>query len=213
MLPVRIAIFEDENLTREMLKDLVNSASDMVCTGAYADARDLIRKVESAAPTVILMDIEMPGMNGIDAVRIIKENFPAIHIVMQTVYNDDEKIFQSIVAGASGYLLKGTPAPKIIEALHEAILGGSPFSPGVASRIVDQFRKQSVPAEIETVKLSDRELEILQCMINGMSNKLIADRCFISSNTVKFHIRNIYEKLRVNSKSSAVAQALKRKLI
>lgn len=213
MQAVRVAIFEDEHLTREMLKDLVNSASNMVCTGAYADAHDLIRKVESAEPSVILMDIEMPGINGIEAVRIIKENFPAIHIIMQTVHDDDDKIFQSICAGASGYLIKGIPAARILEALNEALLGGSPFSPGVASRIIDQFRKQSVPAEIDSIKLSDREHEILQFMVNGMSNKMIADRCFISSNTVKFHIRNIYEKLRVNSKSSAVAQALKRKLI
>jgi DNA-binding NarL/FixJ family response regulator len=155
----------------------------------------------------------MPGMNGIEAVKVIKENFPSIHIVMQTVYDDDDRIFQSICAGASGYLIKGTPAPKILEALNEALLGGSPFSPGVAGRIIEQFRKQTIPADIEIAKLSDRELEILQYMVGGMSNKMIADRCFISSNTVKFHIRNIYEKLQVNSKSSAVAQAIKRKLI
>lgn len=159
------------------------------------------------------MDIEMPGMNGIETVRVIKENFPSIHIVMQTVYDDDDRIFQSICAGASGYLLKGTPAHKILEALNEALLGGSLFSPGVAGRIIDQFRKQSVPSDLEISKLSDRELEILQYMVGGMSNKLIAERCFISTNTVKFHIRNIYEKLQVNSKGSAIAQAIKRKLI
>jgi DNA-binding NarL/FixJ family response regulator len=213
MQPIRIAIFEDEHITREMLKDLVNSTRDMECTGDFADAQDLISKVEAAAPSVILMDIEMPGMNGIEAVRVIKENFPSIHIVMQTVYDDDDRIFQSICAGASGYLLKGTPAHKILEALNEALLGGSPFSPGVAGRIIDQFRKQSVPSDLEISKLSDRELEILQYMVGGMSNKLIADRCFISTNTVKFHIRNIYEKLQVNSKGSAIAQAIKRKLI
>jgi DNA-binding NarL/FixJ family response regulator len=213
MEPVHVMVFEDENLTREMLKDLINSTENFICSGAYADARDLTRKIKSATPAIVLMDIEMPGVNGIDAVRLIHDEFKDIRVVMQTVHDEDEQIFQSICAGACGYLLKGASGEKIIEALNDALNGGAPFSPGVATRILNQFRKQSPQYSQTVVSLTVRETEILQGMAEGMSNKQIADKCFISSNTVKFHIRNIYEKLHVHSKSGAVAAAIKRNII
>lgn len=213
MEQVQVMVFDDEELTREMLKDLINSSKQFICTGAYKDARDLIRKIKSAPPALVLMDIEMPGINGIDAVRMIHADFPDIRVVMQTVHDEDEQIFQSICAGACGYLLKGATGDKIIQAMNDAMNGGAPFSPGVAQRILEQFRKQSPAYTPVITTLTVRETEILQGMSEGLSNKQIADKCFISSNTVKFHIRNIYEKLHVHSKGAAVAAALKGKMI
>jgi DNA-binding NarL/FixJ family response regulator len=213
MEPVQVMVFEDEELTREMLKDLINNTREFICTGAFRDARDLIRKIKSSPPALILMDIEMPGLSGIDAVKMIHTDFPAIRVVMQTVHDEDEQIFQSICAGACGYLLKGASGEHIIQAMNDAMNGGAPFSPGVANRILDQFRKQSPAYSPAATTLTVRETEILQGMSEGLSNKQIADKCFISSNTVKFHIRNIYEKLHVHSKGAAVAAALKGKMI
>ena len=164
-------------------------------------------------PDLILMDIEMPGMNGIEAVRVIKSHFPNTLVLMQTANEEDDKIFDAICAGASGYLLKNTAPSRILEAIHEANLGGSPMSPSVARKVLERFSTIQKVSTKNEFDLSEREKEILQLLVKGMSYKLIADACFLSIDTVKFHIKNIYEKLQVNSKAEAVAKAFKSGLV
>jgi DNA-binding NarL/FixJ family response regulator len=159
------------------------------------------------------MDIEMPGTNGISAVTQIKEHYPAKLILMQTVIEDNDKIFDAICAGASGYLLKNTPPARLIEAMNEARAGGSPMSPIVARKVIENFSTLRQINRKDKIDLSERETELLQHLVKGNSYKMIADACFISIDTVKFHIKNIYEKLHVNSKAEAVAKAFKSGLV
>ena len=208
-MAVNVAIFEDNRLLREMLTQLINGTQGYSCVGSFPDANNAIQKIQRAVPDVILMDIEMPGTNGIEAVRLIKEHYPAVLIIMQTVIEDNDKIFDAICAGASGYLLKNTAPARLLEAINEANAGGSPMSPSVARKVLEKFsifRSQSQKQEFD---LTEREKEILHHLVKGMSYKMIADACFLSIDTVKFHIKNIYDKLQVNSKAEAVAKAFK----
>jgi len=210
---LRVTIFEDIRLIREYLQQIMDEEEGVVCTGAYADASDLIARVQATRPDVILMDIELPGLKGIEAVKIIHQSFRDIQILMHTEMEDDDKIFASICAGASGYLLKNTLPGKIIEAIHEVRNGGIAFSPGIAQKVLQFVSRQSTPELKNNFSLSAREMEVLDCLVQGMSYKLIADACFMSIDTVKFHIKHIYRKLHVNSKSEAVILALKNKII
>ena len=210
---LRVTIFEDIRLIREYLQQIIDEAEDIVCTGAYTDASDLIARVQATKPHVVLMDIELPGLKGIEAVKIIHQSFRDIQILMHTEMEDDDKIFASICAGASGYLLKNTLPGKIIEAIHEVRNGGIAFSPGIAQKVLQFVSRQSTPELKNNFSLSAREMEVLDCLVQGMSYKLIADACFMSIDTVKFHIKHIYRKLHVNSKSEAVILALKNKII
>ena len=212
-MEIKVAIFEDNKLLRESLQQLVDSAEDMVCTGAFADANKLIRNMQSANPDVVLMDINMPGTSGIEAVQVIKENFPEVRILMQTVFEENDKIFAAICAGASGYMLKKTLPQKMIEAIHETYLGGAPMTASVAVKVLQMFRIQSGEIKKEFVDLSEREKEILALLVKGKSYKTIAAECFISIDTVSTHVRHIYEKLHVHSKSEAVAKAIHQKLV
>ena len=162
---------------------------------------------------VVLMDINMPGISGIEAVHIIKEKFPAVQILMQTVFEDNDKIFAAICAGASGYMLKKTTPQKMLEAVEETYQGGAPMSPSVAGKVLQMFRSQSNITKHEFIQLSVREKEILSLLVKGKSYKMIAVECFISTDTVSTHVRHIYEKLHVHSKSEAVAKAIKQKLV
>lgn len=209
---IKVVIFEDNHILRDMLFQLINGSAGFSCTGAFSDANDLVYKMGKAEPDVVLMDIDMPGISGIEAVAIIKEKFPAVQIMMQTVFEDDDKIFDSICAGASGYLLKNTPPAKLIEALQELKSGGAPMSATVASKVLYAFRKQSYFKK-EKFDLSAREVEVLQHLVKGMSYKMIADACGITIDTIKFHAKNIYEKLHVHSKSEAVIKAIKERIV
>ncbi len=210
---IRVAIFEDNMLLRQVLTDLVNNTINFKCTGSYPDAHNVLRKIHQSNPDVILMDIEMPGTDGISAVTQIKEHYPAKLILMQTVIEDNDKIFDAICAGASGYLLKNTPPARLIEAMNEARAGGSPMSPIVARKVIENFSTLRQINRKDKIDLSERETELLQHLVKGNSYKMIADACFISIDTVKFHIKNIYEKLHVNSKAEAVAKAFKSGLV
>jgi DNA-binding NarL/FixJ family response regulator len=210
---LKIAIFEDNKMLREMLFQLIHGTPGFECVGAYPDANDLTYKIERSLPDIVLMDIDMPGISGIEAVRIIKEKFPAIEILMQTIFEDDEKIYDSICAGASGYLLKNTPPAKLLEALQELHTGGSPMSTSVARRVLEIFQKQNSFSKNTDFNLSQREKEVLEGLVKGMSYKMIADSCSISIDTIKFHIKNIYEKLHVHSKSEAIIKAIRHKLV
>jgi len=210
---LKVVVFEDNAQLREMLFQVINLTDGFSCTGAYPDAMDLEFKIRRSQPEIVLMDIDMPGISGIEAVRIIREKFPEVQVMMQTVFEDNEKVFDSICAGASGYLLKNSLSEQIISAIRELKNGGAPMSPGIATKVIHRFQEQNPYIKGEDFKLTEREKEVLTCLVKGMSYKMIADACFVSVDTVKFHIKKIYEKLHVNSKSEAVVKAMKNKIV
>lgn len=198
---IRVALFEDNYLLRDSYFQLINGTPGFACTGAFDNASDLVIRIKKSEPDVILMDIDMPGMNGIEAVGIIKQYFPAILIIMQTVFEDDDKIFKAIQAGANGYILKKTPPAKILEAIMEVYDGGAPMTPSIAARTLKLFRLGVKPmADQKEAILSERQREILERIIRGMSYKLIGEELFISLDTVRYHVKNIYELLQVHSR-------------
>jgi len=210
---IKVALFEDNRSLREGLAAMINGTSGFECTGAFPNCNNLLKNISQAKPDVILMDIEMPGINGIEAVAMIKEEFPDMKILMETIFDDDEKIFNSICAGAEGYILKHTSPAEIMEAIKEIYEGGSPMTPSVANRVLKMVKTKPEIHTKETFDLSLREKEILTCLVNGMSYKMVADICFISVDTVNVHIKNIYRKLQVHSKSEAVAKAIRGRIV
>lgn len=212
-MSIKVAIFEDNRSLREGLFQLIDGSDGFRCVGAFANCERLIKQIEDAKPDVILMDVELPGISGIDAVKILKENFPEIKVLMETIFEDDDKIFNSICNGAEGYILKNTPPVLILSAIKEIYEGGAPMTPSVASKVLKMFKKNSSSSLKESFNLSEREKEILKNLVEGMSYKMIAANCFISIDTVSGHIKNIYKKLRVHSKSEAVTKAIKKNII
>lgn len=203
-MPIKVAIVEDDAGFRERLALLIGGG-ECVCVGTYANAEIALRRMPAAWPEVLLMDINLPQMKGIELAARLKELRPSLHIIMLTAYMDDEQIFDSLKAGASGYLLKKTPPAKIVEAILDAAAGGAPMSSTVASRVVQYFRPK---APDETKNLTDREREILAFLSQGQQYKEIAEALSISALTVRTHIRNIYEKLHVRSRTEAVLKFL-----
>ena len=214
MKVLKVTIFEDNRSLREGMYQLINGSPGFTCSGAFANCNNLVKDIEAADPDVILMDIEMPGISGIEAVRIIKEKFPKIKILMETIFDENDKIFQSICNGAEGYILKNTPPAQILSAIKEVYEGGAPMTPNIASKVLKMFKNRPPESGVlEEFNLTDREKEILKCLVDGMSYKMIADACFISADTVNGHIKNIYKKLQVHSKSEAVVKAIKTRLV
>ena len=212
-MEIRVAIFEDNRSMREGLYQLINGSKGFTCTGAFPNCDDLERRIKSASPDVIVMDIEMPGMSGIEGVKVVKEKFPDIKILMETIFEDDQKIFDSICAGAEGYILKNTAPVDILSAIQEIYEGGSPMTPTIANRVLKMLKNQRTSDASNIFNLTEREKKILACLVEGMSYKLIAEECAISIDTVNVHIKNIYKKLQVHSKSEAVAKAIKGKIV
>jgi len=207
-MPVSVVIVEDNRELLEGLSHLVGETPGFRLAGAYHDCEEMLAGADSIRPDVALMDIGLPGMSGIEAVALLKNRLPSTEILMLTVYDDDRKIFDSLCAGASGYLLKNTPPDEILEAIREINAGGAPMSARIARRVLEKFReseRRSGPDE----QFSGRELEILSSIVRGDSYKMIASHWSISVNTVRSHIKNIYAKLHVHSKSEAVAKALR----
>lgn len=209
----RIAIFEDNKHLRTTLQVLLESAEGFSCTGAYANCNDMLNLLQESPCDIVLMDIEMPGLNGIEATKLIREHFPAMHVLIQTAFFDDNYIFDAICAGASGYILKTTSPLAYIDALKEVENGGSPMTPGIARRMLELFRSNLQPATTPDYQLTAREKEILQMLVNGKSYKMIAAESNIAIDTVKSHIRNIYAKLHVNSGTEAVSKAIRDKIV
>lgn len=207
---ISVVIVEDDEQIRDGISALLNTAGEFVLKGVFADCRSLLEKLDDILPDVFLMDISMPGMSGIECTAKIKSIYPAANIVMLTVYENDAQIFDSLRAGASGYILKRTPLDQIIEAIKDVHQGGAPMTPSIAKRVLNFFNETGI--KLNDYNLTKREKEILQELVNGSSYKKISDTLFISLDTVRSHIKNIYQKLHVGSKSEAVAKALKNKI-
>ncbi|MDZ7291384.1 MAG: response regulator transcription factor [candidate division KSB1 bacterium] len=210
MKDISVVVIEDNEKFRNGLAQLIEGTPGYRCVGTFSDCEKALPEICNLLPDVILMDIGLPGMSGIEGVKAIKACLPEIEILMLTIYEDDAKVFDSLYAGASGYLLKKTAPAKILEAITEIHDGGSPMSPKIARKVLDLFHK-TAPAE-ETEQLSSREKEILQLLVEGLSYKAIGKRLFISPHTVRAHLKNIYEKLHVHSKSEAAVKAVKQRL-
>ncbi|MFN3848542.1 MAG: response regulator [Spirosomataceae bacterium] len=209
---IKVALYEDNATLRTSLTHLLQSSEEFEFLGAYDSPINILENSRTATPDVILMDVDMPLMNGIDATRLIKEHYPQVNILILTVFEDRDKLFSALQAGASGYLLKKSKIIEIIEAIHEIYHGGSPMTPAIARKVLEFFAQPQTLQNKEN-DLSERELDILKCLVNGDSYKMIASNCYISMGTVRSHINNIYKKLHVNSKSEAVVKALKEKIV
>jgi len=212
-MSIRVTIFEDNRNLREGLFQLIDGSEGFNCVGAFPNCDRLIQNIKESQPDVVLMDIEMPGLSGIEAIKILKENFTEIKVLMETVFEDNDKIFDSICNGAEGYILKNTPPVLILSAIREIYEGGGPMTPSVASKVLKMFKNNSSAYAKEKIDLTEREKEILRLLVDGMSYKMIAATCFISIDTVSGHIKNIYKKLQVHSKSEAVVRAVRGKII
>ncbi len=206
---IKAGIIEDNNTLRNSLTHLINAADDMQCVLSLSNLLNVVSEIKRNEPEIVLMDIGLPNISGIEGVQIIKENFKNIEVLMFTVFDDDEKIFEAIKAGASGYLLKKTPPAEILEAIRSLQQGGAPMSAGIARKVIQSFHENK-PGVRQTFNLTTREHEILNSLVEGLSYKKIMEKYFISISTVRTHIRHIYEKLHVHSKSQAVAKMLKR---
>ena len=209
---IRVAIIEDERDIRECLCLLVNGTDGYTCTGSYRTMEEALDKIPGQMPDVVLSDIGLPGMSGIEGVRILRTRHPALLLLMLTIHDDDERIFDAICAGACGYLLKKTPPARLLDSLREAVAGGAPMSPEVARRVIALFREVRPPDRAD-YHLTPHETRLLKLFVEGHNYKTAAAELRVSVNTVNFHVRSIYDKLQVHSRSEAVVKALRNRLV
>ena len=213
-MDLRVAIFDDNAKRREGLQLLIDSTEEMTFVGSWPDCRDVVRHITESSPDVVLMDIDMPHVDGIEGVALIRKQFKDVKILMQTVFEDNEKIFEAILAGANGYLLKQTAPTKLIDGIIEVAQGGAPMTPIVASKVLKLFAQRgSGSSKTVDFNLTDREVEILKLLVDGFSYKMIAEKCGITYATVNTHVSHIYEKLQVKSVAGAVSLAVREGLV
>jgi DNA-binding NarL/FixJ family response regulator len=209
---IKAAIVEDQREIREALTALINGTPGYKCAGSFRSMEEALEKVRYELPDIMLCDIGLPGMSGIEGIRILKESHPGLLLLMLTVYDDDERIFDALCAGACGYLLKRTPPVRLLESLREAVTGGAPMSPEVANRVITLFREIRPPDRCD-YELTPHETRLLKLLVEGHNYTTAAAELGVSYNTIKFHMRHIYEKLQVHSKSEAVSKALQNRLV
>lgn len=210
-MQVRIIIFEDNERLRQSLRILLSGVDGYIVCGDYENCTNAAAVVDEHEPDVVIMDIDMPGVDGIDGLRIIKERRPQTYIIMHTVMEDEERLFQCLCSGANGYILKNTSFVSLLDAINNVLNGGAPLSPVIAKKVLQSFR--AAPAPRLQYNLSEREIEVLKYLVKGYSYKMIANACHISVDTVRGHIRNIYTKLHVNCGREAVAKALHHRIV
>jgi DNA-binding NarL/FixJ family response regulator len=208
-MPASIIIFEDNDRLRESLAYLLKM-NDYKVAGDYSNCLEAANIVRVYQPDVVLMDIDMPGLSGIEGVSLIKEAHPSTAVIMYTVFEDDEKLFQCLCAGANGYLLKKTPPAKLFDAIQEVLEGGAPMSPVIAKKVLSTFSKKQ---ETNKYNLSPREIDVLQWLSKGYSIKIIASEMNLAFDTVRSHLKNIYQKLHVNCGKEAIAKALSERIV
>lgn len=205
---IHVAIVEDDDEIRQTLALIINGTPGYFCRHTFVDAESAVKELPSLYVNVVLMDIELPGITGIEAIKKLKPKLPETDFIMLTIKQDETSIFNSLCAGASGYLMKDTPPSELLQSIKEVHKGGSPMSTNIARKVILSFQKITPPSP-----LSDRETEILQLLCDGMNYRSIAEKIFLSSHTVKSHIKNIYKKLHVNSRAEAVKRAIKDNLL
>lgn len=205
--PIRVAMIEDDEEIRFNLSDAIATHRDFQMVASYRDAESALKLLPEAKPRVVLMDINLPGMNGVQCVRRLKEAMPAVEFLMLTVYQDSALLMQSLMAGASGYLLKRTSPEKLLVAIREVCEGGAPMTPAMARRVVQHFQQAPAPTS-DVARLTPREKDVLDQLSRGLSYKEVADHLHIGTGTLQTHVHNIYEKLRVHSRTEAVVKYL-----
>ena len=209
---LKIGIIEDQPKIREGLRSLIDGTDGYRCVGSFGSMEEALAKVNYDLPDVLLVDIGLPGMSGIEGTRRLKDQHPGLAVLMLTVYDDDRRIFDAMCAGACGYLLKKTPPARLLESLKEVMGGGAPMSPEVARRVVALFREIRPPEQAD-YQLTPHEIRILALLVEGYNYKTAGEELGVSINTIRFHMRSIYEKLQVHSNSEAVAKALRNRII
>ena len=208
---IKVALVEDQRKFRECLAVLIDGTAGFRCTGSFRTMETALDQIGHDLPDVVLVDVGLPGMSGIEGIRLLKERYPQLTLLMHTVYDDDERIFAALCAGASGYLLKRTPPEKIIDAIREAHTGGAPMTPSVAKQVLKLFSQPfQKSADLQT--LTAREHDVLALLVRGYSYKMAAGEMNVSIETLRYHVKNIYAKLHVNSKSEAVVKAIQNKI-
>lgn len=208
---VKVAIVEDQRKFRDATAAIIDGTEGFRCTGSFRSMEEALDKLRNELPDVVLVDIGLPGMSGIEGIQQLKERYPQLILLIYSVYDDDERIFDALCAGASGYLLKKTPPARLLESLKEAAAGGAPLTPEVASRVVRLFREYRPPDR--NYELTPHELRILKLLMDGHNYKTAADELGVTTHTISFHLQRIYEKLHVHSKTEAVAKALQHRLL
>jgi DNA-binding NarL/FixJ family response regulator len=210
--PIKVGIVEDDRATREGLCVLIDGTPGFACAGTWRSVEDALRASLSETPDVLLLDIHLPGMLGSEGVRLFRERFPSMQILMLTIYAGQDKVFESICNGATGYLLKKTPPGRLLDAIREAHDGGAPMSPEVARKVITVFQRTGPPEKFDE-QLTPQEQRLLKLLSEGNSYQEMADALGITLNTVRTYIRSVYEKLHVHSRSEAVSKALRNRLI
>lgn len=204
---IKVAIVEDDKEIKNLLTLIIDGSPGFECKQSYANCEDAVKNIPQYPPDVVLMDIDLPKTTGIEGVKLLKESLPETDFIMLTIKEDDDSVFNSLAAGATGYLLKDIPPVQLLQSIKEVVEGGSPMSPMIARKVFGSFRKC-----VES-PLSERETEVLKRLCNGENYRTIADALFVSGNTVRAHIKNIYKKLQVNTRAEAVSKAINEKLI